>query len=145
MLSARQLLLMRRTCDRAIGIAIAPTGAVALLPDPDFRRRVFGCVSHVGLAFIARKVGRMDKMASVGCPVIVVGGRRARDSRTSRSLIYPGRADMLCPSVISRFGTLADKQRFDAASAMGQTRSWGHVGSMSGLPESGQGRAIYGR
>src|SRR5215472_7833072 len=76
----------------------------------------------------------MDKMASVGCPVIVVGGRRARDSRTSRSLIYPGRADMLCPSVISRFGTLADKQRFDAASAMGQTRSWGHVGSMSGLP-----------
>ena len=52
---------------------------------------------------------------------------------------------MLCPSVISRFGTLADKQRFDAASAMGQTRSWGHVGSMSGLPESGQGRAIYGR
>jgi hypothetical protein len=26
---------------------------------------------------------------------------------------------MLCPSVISRFGTLADKQRFDAASAMG--------------------------
>src|SRR5262245_21032482 len=65
----------------------------------------------------------MDKMASVGCPVIVVGGRRARDSRTSRSLIYPGRADMLCPSVISRFGTLADKQRFDAASAMGQNRS----------------------
>src|SRR5215475_533395 len=54
--------------------------------------------------------------------------------------MYPGRADMLCPSVISRFGTLADKQRFDAASAMGQTRSWGHVGSMSGLPESGQGR-----
>jgi len=26
---------------------------------------------------------------------------------------------MLCPSVISRFGTLADKQRFDAASANG--------------------------
>jgi len=26
---------------------------------------------------------------------------------------------MRCPSVISRFGTLADKQRFDAASAMG--------------------------
>src|SRR5215510_15265869 len=76
----------------------------------------------------------MDKMASVGCPVIVVGGRRARDSRTSRSLIYPGRADMLCPSVISRFGTLADKQRFDAASAMGQTRSSGDVASMSGLP-----------
>jgi hypothetical protein len=39
MLSARQLLLMRRACDRAIGIAIAPTGAVAL-PDPDFRRRL---------------------------------------------------------------------------------------------------------
>ena len=29
---------------------------------------------------------------------------------------------MLCPSVISRFGTLADKQRFDAASAMGLGR-----------------------
>ena len=27
--------------------------------------------------------------------------------------------------------------------ASGQTRSWGHVGSMSGLPESGQGWAIY--
>jgi len=39
---------------------------------------------------------------------------------------------MLCPSVISRFGTLADKQRFDAASAMGQTRSSGDVASMSG-------------
>jgi hypothetical protein len=45
---------------------------------------------------------------------------------------------MLCPSVISRFGTLADKQRFDAASAMGQTRSSGDVASMSGLPESGR-------
>src|SRR5262249_28680582 len=53
MLSARQLLLMRRACDRAIGIAIAPTGGVALLPDPDFRRRVFGCVSHVGVSHIA--------------------------------------------------------------------------------------------
>src|SRR5262249_37229736 len=30
-------------------------------------------------------------------------------------------------------------------SVQGQTRPWGHVGSMSGLPESGQGRAIYGR
>src|SRR5262247_1829759 len=85
MLSARQLLLMRRACDRAIGIAIAPTGDVALVPDPDFRRRVFGCVSHVGLAFIARWVGRMDKMASVGCPVIVVGGRRARDKPPVRT------------------------------------------------------------
>jgi hypothetical protein len=28
----------------------------------------------------------------------------------------PGQSDMLCPSVINRFGTLADKQRFDAAS-----------------------------
>jgi hypothetical protein len=46
---------------------------------------------------------------------------------------------MLCPSVISRFGTLADKQRFDAASAMGQTRSSGDVAS--GLP-SESGRAV---
>jgi hypothetical protein len=28
--------------------------------------------------------------------------------------------------------------------ATGQTRSWGHVGSMSGLPESGNGWAING-
>ena len=41
---------------------------------------------------------------------------------------------MLCPSVISRFGTLADKQRFDAASAMGQSRSSGDVASISELP-----------
>src|SRR3984893_6623088 len=46
MLSARQRLLMRRARDRAIGIAIAPIGAVALLPAPDFRRRVWS-VSHV--------------------------------------------------------------------------------------------------
>ena len=30
---------------------------------------------------------------------------------------------MLCPSLISRFGTLAAKQRFDAASAMGHSRT----------------------
>src|SRR3954447_8514083 len=50
MLSARQLLLMRRTRDGAIDIDVAPLGTVALLPDPDFRRRVFRCVGHVGLA-----------------------------------------------------------------------------------------------
>src|SRR5262245_20647193 len=49
MLSARQLLLMRRARDRTIGVAKAPIGTVALLPDPDFRRRVLRCVSHVGL------------------------------------------------------------------------------------------------
>src|SRR6516165_2050202 len=53
MLSARQLLLMRRARDRTIDIAIAPLGTVILLPDPDFRRRVCRCVSHVGLALIA--------------------------------------------------------------------------------------------
>src|SRR5437660_12661944 len=73
MLSARQLLLMRRARDRAIDIAIAPLGTVVLLPDPGFRRRVFRCVSHVGLAFVARYVGRMDRMVSVGCPTMVVG------------------------------------------------------------------------
>src|SRR5688572_19488699 len=52
MLSARQLLLMGRAGDRAIGVAIAPIGAVTLLPDPDFRRRVFRCVGHV----VARQV-----------------------------------------------------------------------------------------
>src|SRR5262249_43428141 len=65
MLSARQLLLMRRARDRAIGIAIAPLGTVVLLPDPDFRRRVFGCVSHIGLSCVAGKIGRMDGVVSV--------------------------------------------------------------------------------
>src|SRR5262249_29946255 len=73
MLSARQLLLMRGARDRAIDIDIAPLGTVVLLPDPDFRRRVFRCVSHVGLAFVARWVGRMDRVASVGGPIMVVG------------------------------------------------------------------------
>ena len=41
MLSARQLLLMSRTRDRAIEIAIAPVGTVVFLPNPDFRRCVF--------------------------------------------------------------------------------------------------------
>src|SRR3954447_16268501 len=53
MFSARQLLFMRRAGDRAIGIAVAPIGTVALLPDPDFRRRVFRDVIHV----VARQVG----------------------------------------------------------------------------------------
>src|SRR5271156_260873 len=48
MLSTPQFLLMRRARDRAIDIAIAPLGTVILLPDPDFRRRVGRCVSHVG-------------------------------------------------------------------------------------------------
>jgi hypothetical protein len=41
---------------------------------------------------------------------------------------------MLCPSVISRFGTLADKQRFDAASAMGQQRRSCDVRDESAYP-----------
>src|SRR5580704_7895785 len=48
MLATLQLLLMRRARDRAIDVAIAPLGTVILLPDPDFRRRVCRCVSHVG-------------------------------------------------------------------------------------------------
>src|SRR3954452_7861257 len=32
--------LWNRVRDRAVGLAIAPIGAVALLPDPDFWRRV---------------------------------------------------------------------------------------------------------
>src|SRR5580704_260445 len=62
MLSARQLLLMRRARDGPVGVAIAPIGTVVLLPDPDFRRRVFRCVSHVGLSCVARQVGRMDRV-----------------------------------------------------------------------------------
>src|SRR5262245_54144841 len=66
MLSARQLLLMRRARDRTICLAIAPLGTVLLLPDPDFRRRVSRRVSHVGLSCVARSIGRMDRVASVG-------------------------------------------------------------------------------
>src|ERR1700692_941112 len=62
MLSACQLLLMRRARDGAVGVAIAPIGTVVLLPDPDFRQRVFRCVSHVGLSCVARWVGRMDRV-----------------------------------------------------------------------------------
>src|SRR5688572_9215348 len=65
MLSARQLLLMRRARDRTIGVAIAPIRTDALLPDPDFRRRVLSCVSHVGLSRVARWVGRMDRISRV--------------------------------------------------------------------------------
>src|ERR1035438_5645254 len=73
MFSARQLLLMRRARDGAVGVAIAPIGTVVLLFDPDFRRRVFRCDSHVGLAFVAWYIGRMNRVASVGCPFMVVG------------------------------------------------------------------------
>ena len=72
MFSARQLLLMRRARDGTVGVAIAPIGTVVLLPDPDFRRLVFRCVSHVGLAFVAWYIGRMNRVASVGCPFMVV-------------------------------------------------------------------------
>src|SRR4029078_4393314 len=72
MLAARQLLLMRRARDRAIGIAIAPVGTAFFLPDPDVRRRVFRCVGHVGLAGLARC--RMDRVASAGCPIMVRPG-----------------------------------------------------------------------
>src|SRR5215204_2715219 len=79
MLSARQLLLTRRARDRAIGMAIAPIGAVALLPDPDFRRRVLRCVSHVGLWCVARLMGRTDRM---GCT-------------RAKSAMKPGTIDIL--------------------------------------------------
>jgi hypothetical protein len=51
---------------------------------------------------------------------------------------------MLCPSVLSRFGTLADKQRFDAASAMGQTRSFGDVGSRFARKRAAKGTSVHG-
>src|SRR5262249_52509355 len=84
--SARQLLLMRRARDRAIDIAIASLRTVVLVPDPDFRRRVFRCVSHVGLTFGARYVGRMDRVVSVGCKswswvVMLCGGCPTRVSK----------------------------------------------------------------
>src|SRR6516165_5453947 len=59
MLSARQLLLMRRTRDRAIYIYIAPFGTVVFLPDPDFRRRVFRCVGHVGLSCVLDRLAEL--------------------------------------------------------------------------------------
>src|ERR1700685_815561 len=73
MLAARQRLLMRRARDSAIDTAIAALGAVILLPDPDVRRRVCRSVSHVGLAFVARQVRRMDRAAIVACPIMVEG------------------------------------------------------------------------
>src|SRR5581483_1677485 len=68
MLAARQRLLVRRARDRAVGGAVAPVGAVALLPDPDFRRRILRCVSHVGrmslgccrMDIVARSVSRSE-------------------------------------------------------------------------------------
>src|ERR1043166_353869 len=100
MLSARQLLLMRRARDRAIDSAIAPLGTVILLPDPDLRGRVFRCVGHVE-AHICRSIGwpngesgerglsdlhsptralRADSRIS-NCPRIVSGRLAARSLR----------------------------------------------------------------
>src|SRR5215203_3136566 len=72
MLSAWQLLLMRRACDRAIGVAIAPIGAIALLPDPDFRRCVFRCVGHV----VARQVDEWIEGDGLGGPLARMRGRK---------------------------------------------------------------------
>src|SRR6185436_16065861 len=90
MLSARQLLLMRRTRDRTVGVAIAPIGTVALLPDPDFWRRVLRCVSHVGL--LSLDMNRI-RGRSARCRVHwSVGGKlvtnivRSRHLRRSRQL-----------------------------------------------------------
>src|SRR5690242_11183489 len=71
MLSARQRLLMRRACDRTIGVAIAPIGTVAFLPDPDFRRRVLRCVIHVGLSLSIDGLGeciRLLRLPPAGNP-----------------------------------------------------------------------------
>src|SRR5262245_18159536 len=83
MLSARQLLLMRRTRDRAIDIAIAHFGTVIFPPDPDVRRRVFRCVSHVGLSCVARQVGRMDR-ARCKCLRTSEWGHEPRESASRR-------------------------------------------------------------
>src|SRR3954451_8647128 len=92
MLSARQLLLVRRARDRAIGVAIAPLGTAFLLPDPDFRRRVFRCVGHV----VARSSWRVDKVANVDCPAVGLGvvtscgGCLTRASKECRPFIPGG-------------------------------------------------------
>src|SRR6201999_2243953 len=52
-LADRQLLLMRRTGDRAIDIGEAP--AVFLVPGPDFWRRVFGLVAHGSTSSVDRE------------------------------------------------------------------------------------------
>src|SRR5580692_8257807 len=91
MLSARQLLLMRRARDGAVGVAIAPIGTVVLFPDPDFRRRVFRCVSHVGLSCVARWVGRMNRVITnsaqhLGAYANVRCGSEATDLRWPRNV-----------------------------------------------------------
>src|SRR4051812_29389687 len=110
MLSARQLLLMRRARDRAICMAVAPIGAVALLPDPDFRRRVFRRVSHVGLASPWLD-WPMDRMASVGCPI-----------RLWRCHVYTAAAQLEYPTNSRRL------MRVDAAQREGIGSSL-HLGS----------------
>src|ERR1700726_2251101 len=97
MLSACQLLLMRRARDGAIGVAIAPIGTVVLLPDPDFRRRVFGCVSHVGLSCVARWVGRMDRVITnnaqrLGAYANVHYGQNLSRRLTERAAASPQKA-----------------------------------------------------
>src|SRR5262245_27223917 len=98
MLSARQLLLMRRARDRAIGIAIAPLGTVILLPDPDFARRVFRCVSHVGLSCVARWIGRMDRVASV-CARATNGNETAAPPTRPPFHVRPARAYRAGPNL----------------------------------------------
>src|SRR5262249_34251061 len=80
-------------------------------------------------------------------------GRTRRGSACSGNLLH-ALATQYNPALSSqrearqRTAALDARQAALAGASMslwGQTRSWGHVGSMSGLPESGQGRAIYGR
>src|SRR5262245_45186979 len=75
MLPARQLLFMRRARDRAIGGAVAPIGAVALLPDPNVRRRVCSVLGHAGLSWtlLHRSIGLVGRSVAGDCPH--AGGR----------------------------------------------------------------------
>src|SRR5712691_1893353 len=113
MLSARQLLLLRRARDRAINIAIAPFGTVVFLPDPDFRRRVFRCFSHVGLSCVARWLAEWivwitNNAQRLGAYLNVRLGSTASISpvrgMSGLPLIAGRRADMPAPPLGARSG-----------------------------------------
>src|SRR5262245_33599715 len=95
---------------------------------------------------------RPDNVANLHCKLSLLrarrerpGGRRAAEQRGELAPFH----QQFLPCFEAEDSTAGDLLHCGISgpsmTAMGQTRSFGNVGSMSGLPESGQGRAIYGR